>query len=126
MTYNQQGYESHCKRYKEYQEWLENRNEVRYASNGNSNYDRKNMAHTVRLLHMGKELAENKGFNVVRTWDREMLLDIRNGKYTYEEIMDYVSNIYDKMLESMETCILPDTVDKEKVNELLIQARKMY
>lgn len=126
MTYNQQGYESHCKRYKEYQEWLENRNEVRYASNGNSNYDRKNMAHTVRLLHMGKELAENKGFNVVRTWDREMLLDIRNGKYTYEEIMDYVSNIYDKMLESMETCTLPDTVDKEKVNELLIQARKMY
>ena len=126
MTYNQQGYESHCKRYKEYQEWLENRNEVRYASNGNSNYDRKNMSHTVRLLHMGKELAENKGFNVVRTWDREMLLDIRNGKYTYEEIMDYVSDIYDKMLESMETCTLPDTVDKEKVNELLIRARKIY
>lgn len=125
MTYNQNGYESHCKKYKEYQEWLEKRNPIRYASNGNSNYDRKNMAHTVRLLHMGKELAENKGFNVVRTWDREMILDIRNGKYTYEEIMEYVNRIYNEMMESYDTCTLPDTVDKEKVNELLIKARKM-
>ena len=126
MTYNQQGYESHCKRYKEYQEWLENRNEVRYASNGNSNYDRKNMAHTVRLLHMGKELAENKGFNVVRTWDRDMILDIRNGKYTYEEIMEYVNKTYDEMMKAYDTCTLPETVDKEKVNEILIKARKVY
>ena len=125
MTYNQQGYESHCKRYKEYQEWLENRNEVRYASNGNSNYDRKNMAHTVRLLHMGKELAENKGFNVVRTWDRDMILDIRNGKYTYEEIMEYVNKTYDEMMKAYDTCTLPETVDKEKVNEILIKARKV-
>lgn len=125
MTYNQQGYESHCKKYKEYQEWLEKRNETRYASNGNSNYDRKNMGHTIRLLHMGKELAENKGFNVVRTWDREMILDIRNGKYTYEEIMEYAKGVYDDMLKAYDTCTLPDTVDKEKVNELLIKAREL-
>ena len=125
MTYNQQGYESHCKRYKEYQEWLENRNEQRYASNGNSNYDRKNMGHTVRLLHMGKELAENKGFNVVRTWDREMILDIRNGKYTYEEIMEYVNKTYNEMMVAYDTCTLPETVDRNKVNELLIKARKL-
>ena len=125
MTYNQNGYESHCKRYKEYQEWLENRNEVRYASNGNSNYDRKNMGHTVRLLHMGKELAENKGFNVVRTWDREMILDIRNGKYTYEEIMKYVNKTYEAMMTAYETCKLPETVDKGKINELLIKARSL-
>lgn len=125
MTYNQQGYESHCKRYKEYQEWIQNRNEQRYASNGNSNYDRKNMGHTVRLLHMGKELAENKGFNVVRTWDREMILDIRNGKYTYEEIMEYVNKTYDEMMTAYETCTLPETADKEKVNELLIKARSL-
>lgn len=125
MTYNQNGYESHCKRYKEYQEWLEKRNEIRYASNGNSNYDRKNMGHTVRLLHMGKELAENKGFNVVRTWDREMILDIRNGKYTYEEIMEYVNNTYEAMMTSYETCKLPETVDKNKVNKLLIKARSL-
>lgn len=125
MTYNQQGYESHCRKYKEYQEWVQKRNPVRYESNLKSNYDCKNVMHCVRLLHMGKELAEGKGFNVVRTWDREFLLEIRNHKYEYEYIMEYVENLFNEMQELMKTCTLPDTVDKEKVNELLIKARTM-
>lgn len=125
MTYNQNGYESHCRKYKEYQEWVEKRNPVRYESNLKSNYDCKNVMHCVRLLHMGKELAEGKGFNVVRTWDREFLLDIRNHKYEYEYIMEYVENLFNSMKEQIETCPLPETVDKDKVNELLIKARTM-
>ena len=125
MTYNQNGYESHCRKYKEYQEWVEKRNPIRYESNLKSNYDCKNVMHCVRLLHMGKELAEGQGFNVVRTWDRQMLLDIRNHKYEYEEIIDYVENLFEDMKQKIETCPLPDTVDKAKVNELLIKARKL-
>ena len=125
MTYNQNGYESHCRKYKEYQEWVEKRNPVRYESNLKSNYDSKNVAHCVRLLHMGKELAEGKGFNVVRTWDRDFLIDIRNHKYEYEYIMDYVTNLFEEMKKNSETCNLPDTVDREKVNKLLIQARNL-
>lgn len=125
MTYNQNGYESHCKKYKEYQEWVEKRNPVRYESNLKSNYDCKNMMHCVRLIHMGKELAEGKGFNVVRTWDREMLLDIRNHKYEYDEIIEYVEKLYKETDEKSKTCNLPDTVDKEKVHKLLIEARKL-
>lgn len=125
MTYNQNGYESHCKKYKEYQEWVAKRNPVRYESNLKSNYDCKNMMHCVRLIHMGKELAEGKGFNVVRTWDRQMLLDIRNHKYEYGEIIDYVEKLYKETDEMSRTCNLPDTVDKEKINQLLIEARKL-
>lgn len=125
MTYNQNGYESHCRKYKEYQEWVEKRNPIRYESNLKSNYDCKNVMHCVRLLHMGKELAEGQGFNVVRTWDRDFLLDIRNHKYEYEYIMDYVEKLFDDMQEKMKSCSLPETVDRNKVNELLIQARKL-
>ena len=125
MTYNQNGYESHCRKYKEYQEWVEKRNPIRYESNLKSNYDCKNVMHCVRLLHMGKELAEGQSFNVVRTWDRDFLLDIRNHKYEYEYIMDYVEKLFDDMQEKMKTCSLPETVDRNKVNELLIQARKL-
>lgn len=125
MTYNQNGYESHCKKYKEYQEWVAKRNPVRYESNLKSNYDCKNMMHCVRLIHMGKELAEGKGFNVVRTWDRQMLLDIRNHKYEYDEIIEYVEKLYKETDEMSKTCNLPDTVDKEKVHKLLIEARKL-
>lgn len=125
MLYNQQGYESHCKKYKEYKEWVEKRNPVRYESNLKKSYDSKNIAHTVRLLHMGKELAEGKGLNVVRTWDRDFLLDIRNHKYEYNEIMKYVENVYESMQEKIKVCTLPETADREKINQLLIQARKL-
>ena len=125
MTYNQNGYESHCRKYKEYQEWVEKRNPARYESNLKSNYDVKNVAHCVRLLHMGKELAEGKGFNVVRTWDRQMILDIRNHKYEYEEIIEYVEKVFAEMKELAEKCDLPKTVDLEKVNDLILQARKL-
>jgi hypothetical protein len=74
---------------------------------------------------MGKELVEGKGFNVVRTWDRDFLLDIRNHKYEYEEIMAYVENLFEEVNSKIATCPLPDTVDKEKVNELLIKARSL-
>lgn len=126
MSYNQNGYESHCKRYKEYIEWVEKRNPVRYESNLKKNYDSKNIYHTVRLLHMGKELAEGKGFNIVRTWDKQMLLDIRNHKYEYDEIMKYVEDTYNSFKDKIKDSDLPDTVDKQKVNELLIQARNLY
>lgn len=125
MTYNQNGYESHCRKYKEYQEWVQKRNPARYESNLKSNYDVKNVAHCVRLLHMGKELAEGKGFNVVRTWDRDMILDIRNHKYEYEEIIEYVEKVFTEMKELAKKCDLPETVDKQKVNELILQARAL-
>ena len=125
MTYNQNGYESHCRKYKEYQEWVQKRNPARYESNLKSNYDVKNVAHCVRLLHMGLELAHGDGFNVVRTWDREMLLNIRNHKYEYEEIIDYVERTFTHMKELAEKCDLPKTVDKQKVNELILQARTL-
>jgi predicted nucleotidyltransferase len=125
MTYNKDGYTSHCKRYWEYQEWVKKRNPIRYESNLKKSYDAKNIMHTVRLLHMGKELAEGKGFNVVRTWDRQLLLDIRNHKYEYDEIMNYVETTYNSFKNKIDTCSLPDTIDKRKVNKLLICARKM-
>ena len=125
MSYNQNGYESYCRKYKEYQEWVQKRNPARYESNLKSNYDVKNVAHCVRLLHMGKELAEGKGFNVVRTWDREMILDIRNHKYEYEEIIEYVEKVFTEMKELAKNCNLPETVDKQKVNELILQARTL-
>ena len=125
MTYNQQGYESHCRKYKEYQEWVQKRNPARYESNLKSNYDVKNVAHCVRLLHMGLELAHGDGFNVVRTWDREMLLNIRNHKYEYEEIIEYVEKTFAHMKELAASCNLPKTIDKQKVNELILQARTL-
>ena len=127
MTYNKDGYTSHCKKYWEYQDWVKKRNPVRYESNLVSNYDCKNVMHCTRLLHMGKELVEGKGFNVERTWDKEMLLDIRNHKYEYEEIIEYVEILHQSIIDNMENCSLPEAIDENLINKMLIEARtKIY
>ena len=126
MTYNKDGYTSHCKDYKEYKEWEEKRNPVRYESNLNKNYDSKNMMHCIRLVRMAKELAQGKGFNVVRDADRQYLLDIRNHKFEYDEVMAQVNKEVEEMEEAMKNSSLQEEIDYDKVNELLIRVRKQF
>lgn len=124
MSYNQTGYTKHCIDYKNYKEWEKNRNPIRYESNLNKNYDAKNIMHCVRLMHMGIELAKGEGFNVKRTWDRDFLLDIRNHKMEYDEIMAYVEEKHKEFNEAIKTSTIKDSIDINFVNDLLIEIRK--
>lgn len=124
MTYNQTGYTKHCIDYKNYKEWEKNRNPIRYESNLKHNYDSKNISHCVRLMHMGIELAKGEGFNVRRTWDREFLLDIRNHKMEYDEIMAYVEEKHKEFNEAIKTSTIKEHIDVNLVNDILIDIRK--
>jgi len=42
--------------------------------------------HLIRLLITGTEVLEGKGINTYREKEREFLLDIRKGKYSYNEL----------------------------------------
>lgn len=126
MTYNKDGYMSHCRDYKEWVEWKQKRNPIRYESNLGHNYDSKNIMHCMRLVRMAKEIAQGKGFNVVRNEDREYLLDIRNHKYEYEEVMAQLEKEKAEFEEALKTCTLPEKVDIEKVNNLLKYCRSQY
>ena len=124
MVYNQNGYSNHCKSYKEYQEWVANRNPIRFRENQQNEFDRKNVAHCVRLLHMGIEIATTGEVHVNRSnIDRDFLLSIRNGETTYDEIMAYVN---DKLVElecAIKLTTLPEHVDPQMANDLLINIR---
>lgn len=126
MAYNKNGYMRHCRDYKDYKEWEKNRNPVRYESNLGHNYDAKNVMHCMRLVRMAKELAQGKGFNVVRTWDRDYLLDIRNHKFEYEDVMVQLEKEKLEMEEAIKSCTLPERVDFDKVNDLLYDVRLKY
>jgi predicted nucleotidyltransferase len=124
MTYNQDGYTSHCKRYTEYQEWVAKRNPQRYLENKEKDYDRKNVAHSVRLMHMGIELAKEGVFHVDRTnIDRDFILDIRLGNRTYDEVIEYIESKNEEMKQAMESSTLPEHIDVELVNKLLLDIR---
>ena len=124
MTYNKNGYETHCREYKEWEEWKKKRNPIRFESNLGKNYDSKNMMHCFRLLHMAKEVAQGKGFNIVRSEDRDFLLDIRNHKYEYDDLMTRLKKEKEEMDKAIKTTTIPKDIDYNKVNNLLIEARK--
>lgn len=126
MTYNKDAYTCHCREYKEYQEWVEKRNQKRYSKAVEAGYNQKNMCHCVRLLTMAKEISEGKGFNLWRTDDRDFLMGIKNGDYTYEYLIDYSEKLLADVNENLPKSNLPDEVDKNFVNELLIDCRMEY
>jgi predicted nucleotidyltransferase len=126
MSYNKDAYTCHCRDYKDYKEWEAKRNPVRYESNLNKNYDSKNVMHCMRLVRMAKELAQGKGFNVVRDEDRQYLLDIRNHKFEYDEVMEQLEKEKREMEIAIEQSTLPEHSDYNKINQLLIEARNKF
>lgn len=123
ISYNVDGFSDHCKKYKEYKEWEKNRNPARYESNLDKNYDSKNMMHCFRLIHMGKEIAQGKSMIIERTWDHDFLMDIRNHKYEYDELITLLDKEKEEMDELMKQSNLPDEVDQTKLNDLLFKLR---
>jgi hypothetical protein len=126
MTYNKSGYESHCRDYKDYKEWEQKRNPVRYESNLNKNYDGKNMSECMRLTTMALELAETGEYNIVRTTDREFLLNIRAHKYEYDIILNMAEEISKKFETAAMTSTLQKHVDTGFCKSLLIDFRKYF
>ena len=125
MSFNKDAYSMHCREYREYQEWLENRNEERYRNNlkNSKNYDAKNMMHTIRLLDMAIEILES-GQLQVRRPNREELLKIRRGEYTFEELMAMATGKLEIIDRIYAHCTLPDTPDRALIERLLISLRE--
>ena len=127
LIYNKDAYTSSCKDYQSYQTWLENRNEQRYVDNKEhgQSYDGKNLMHCKRLLQIAREIAE-KGTVQIRRSNSEELLDIRKGKVNLEELLDWAENEMKEIDVLFDNSDLPNEVDPELINKVLIQVRKDF
>ncbi len=125
IIYNKDGYSEHCKDYKSYEEWLENRNETRWVDvkTHGQKIDGKNMMHCKRLISMAREIAEGRGINVRRD-DSQYLISIRRGEIDLETLIDEVEKEIHIIDELFMNSNLPDNVDQNFINELLIKIRK--
>ena len=74
--------------WKNYWKWKRERNETRHELEANFGYDTKHAMHIVRLMRMGEEILSDGKVNVYRP-DAKELLEIRNGKWTYEELLEW-------------------------------------
>lgn len=70
---------------------------------------------------MGEEILLGRGINTYRKDDRELLLDIRNGKYTYDEIFKIVDIYENKFQEAYEKTRLPDKPDYDSINKVIME-----
>ena len=125
VTYNKDGYTQHCNDYKSYQTWLEQRNEARWVdvqSHGQK-IDGKNMMHCMRLIQMSREIAEGKGI-VVRRPNAKELISIRKGEVDLQTLIDKVEKEIVEIDKLFEESNLPDIIDIEFINDLIVKIRK--
>lgn len=108
-----------------YWTWKKNRNEKRSALEESFGYDTKHASHVVRLLRMGSEILETGKVNVFRP-DAQELLDIRNGKLTYEELLEYAEFMDNKVSKELyKTSFLPKSCDLNLAAKALMETQEI-
>ncbi|MEN0002497.1 MAG: nucleotidyltransferase domain-containing protein [Bacteroidota bacterium] len=127
LHFNRNGYMKYCKDYREYWDWVDKRNEARYQNNleHGKNYDSKNMMHTFRLLDMGIEILRDGIINVKRA-NRTELLDIRKGKWQYDDLIQQANQKMIALEKAYEKSSLPDSINEEAIETILVDLRKRF
>jgi hypothetical protein len=80
-------------------------------------YDTKNASHLIRLLRTAIEFLDTGEMKVYRP-DREELLNIKLGEWSFEQIVKEKDNLIKQMDESLINSKLPAYPDHEKINLL--------
>ncbi|MDQ8188740.1 DNA polymerase beta superfamily protein [Roseibacillus persicicus] len=124
VSCNSDAYKAHCKSHREYWQWVELRNEERYQTNTEHGrgYDSKNLMHTLRLLDMAEEIA-TEGLLRVRRPNREWLMRVRAGEFSYEELVARAEEQVQRVEEAFAKSTLPARPDEAKVSEVLHEIR---
>ena len=86
----------------------------------------KHAMHLIRLLIMGTEILNTHQINTYRAEEHDLLMYIRKGKYSYDELFKMVE-LYDfKFKEASISTTLPKDPNEEQVEELLISLYEDY
>lgn len=122
LLYNEQGWKQALTDHQNYWHWRRERNDARWhqQERGELDFDAKNMMHTVRLLMSGRSLLET-GRPIVRFTgaELELLLTIRAGRRSFEEIMAIAEAIMDECERLKQSSALPERCDPAAASRLL-------
>jgi uncharacterized protein len=102
-----------------YKEWEKERNQVRAELEAKYHYDTKHGMHLVRLYRQCIELLRDGKLNVKRP-DAQELLEIRNGAWTFDQLISWADE-QDKLIDELyKTSTLPKEPNRVKINEWLV------
>lgn len=108
-----------------YQTWKKGRNKVRSEIEKEFGFDCKHAMHLVRLMRIGMEILETGKVNVFRP-DREELLAIRNGAWSYDKIVEYAEECEAKIKVLYETTKLPKNPNRVTLDKLCCEIIEEY
>jgi hypothetical protein len=113
--------------WKHYQNWKANRNTKRAELEAKVGYDAKDACALVCISRMAKEILETGKVIVKRTEDREELLSIKRGEWSYEEVVDYAEKSNLELDELYKTTFkLPNEPDRKFFNNLCSEIVEEY
>lgn len=92
VKYMQEEHKQAKEKHRNYWQWKENRNPARHQLEVDFGYDTKHAMHLVRLMRMAKEILTTGQVNVKRP-DAKELLEIRGGKWTLDELLEWAEDM---------------------------------
>jgi len=126
LVFNKDEYSRRLRDFHEYQQWEKSRNQQRFQCTlQHGGYDAKNMMHTFRLLRMAKEIADT-GRPQIRRPDRDELLAIKAGRFSYEDLMAKATAELEKVDDSFAMSALPDEPDIGQIERWAVEIRKAW
>lgn len=125
VKFNKKEYDENSDNRKSYHKWKENRNDARKVLESQYGYDTKHAMHVVRLLRTAEEALLTGEVNVKRP-DAEELLAIRNGAWSYEELMNYFNHKSNELRDvHLKNSVLPNKANPKLAAKVLIELREM-
>lgn len=113
-------YSAALREFNQYLSWQKNRNPDRAALEEKYGYDCKHAMHLVRLMRMCGEILSNQGV-IVKRPDRDELLAIRGGEWSYEKLIEWADKQEIEMNTLYETSTLPKAPDRDKIDSLCMK-----
>lgn len=112
-------YATALQHWKQFNNWKENRNKARALLEAKYGYDTKHGMHLVRLMRMCVEILEEKGV-LVRRPDAQELLEIRNGVWSYDQLMEEAERLEKRADELYATSTLQRQPPVNKLDALCV------
>ena len=106
--------------WKQFLNWKETRNPTRAKLEKRYGYDTKHAAHLYRLVTEGEELLTTGRITLPRP-DSEIILKIRGGGFSYEQLLELVGNVDERFDEIYESSTLQHKPKIKEIDNLCIK-----
>lgn len=114
-------YRAAREQWSQYRHWLAHRNPARAALEAAHGYDTKHAMHLVRLCRMAVEILEDGAVRVRRDHDRDELLAVRDGRWSYDALIAHAEELKTRIAEAKAASSLPDEPDTDALGRLCVE-----